>query len=224
MITLRAPRRNQWRPVVRTRGDVVLLAVAAAVLVLTSLPVDEHQISSVETGVFRAINDHTVLSYVVVWPIMQLGNIIVVPVAAACAAALRRWRLAIEILIAGVAAYYLAKLVKGYVVRGRPSTVLDDVTIRGAAATGRGYVSGHAAVITLLAVVVWPYLGTRLRWVAVAIAIFVCLARVYVGAHLPLDVVGGAALGCAIGAIARLVFGRPMRREVDRDVEDRDCG
>jgi undecaprenyl-diphosphatase len=140
---------------------------------------------------------------------MQLGNIIAIPVAAAVAAVLRRWWLAVEILVAGVATYYLAKLVKGWVMRGRPATLLDDVTIRGAAATGRGYVSGHAAVITLLVVIIWPYLGARWRWVAVAVAVFVCLARVYVGAHLPLDVAGGAALGCAVGAAARLIFGRP---------------
>jgi membrane-associated phospholipid phosphatase len=40
-------------------------------------------------------------------------------------------------------------------------------------------------------------------------AVFVCVARVYVGAHLPLDVVGGAALGLAAGTGVRLLFGRP---------------
>ena len=49
------------------------------------------------------------------------------------------------------------------------------------------------------------------RWIVVGAAGFVCLARMYVGAHLPLDVVGGAALGVAVGAIARLGFGRPRR-------------
>jgi membrane-associated phospholipid phosphatase len=37
----------------------------------------------------------------------------------------------------------------------------------------------------------------------------VCLARVHVGAHLPLDVAGGAALGLAVGGAVRLALGHP---------------
>jgi len=37
----------------------------------------------------------------------------------------------------------------------------------------------------------------------------VCVARIYVGAHLPFDVLGGAALGWAAGALVLLVFGAP---------------
>jgi undecaprenyl-diphosphatase len=37
----------------------------------------------------------------------------------------------------------------------------------------------------------------------------VCFARVYVGAHLPLDIVGGVALGIAVAGAVRLAFGHP---------------
>jgi membrane-associated phospholipid phosphatase len=194
---------------VRTWRDALLIAIGAVLLVLTALPIHEHSISAAETNVFRAINDHTVLPFVVVWPIMQVGNFVAVPVAAAIAAAFRRWRLAFSMLAAGTATYFLAKVVKDLVARGRPPSLLDDVTIRGAAALGRGYVSGHAAVSTLLAALVWPYLPNVWRWVAVGVAAFVCLSRIYVAAHLPLDVLGGAALGLAVGGITRLLFGRP---------------
>jgi membrane-associated phospholipid phosphatase len=196
---------------VRTRGDVVLLVGGTVLLVLSALPVHRHSISGLEAHVFHAINMHTVLPFVVVWPIMQLGNIGAVPVAAAVAAILRKWRLAAGILLGGLVTYFLAKLVKKIVVRGRPPDLVDDVRTRGAAALGRGYVSGHAAVVTLLVTLTWPYLSRNGRIVAVALAVAVCLARVYVGAHLPLDIVGGAALGLAVGGALRLMLGHPAR-------------
>jgi undecaprenyl-diphosphatase len=140
---------------------------------------------------------------------MQLGNFVVVPAAAVLAAAFRRWRLAAGLLLAGAGVYVLAKVVKGIVVRGRPEHLLSDVVVRGAAAQGRGFVSGHAAVVVALLTVAWPWLNRPGRIVCAVLAGLVCLARVYVSAHLPLDVVGGAALGLAVGGAVRLLLGRP---------------
>jgi membrane-associated phospholipid phosphatase len=148
--------------------------------------------------------------FVLVWPIMQLGNFLVVPVAAAVALAFRKWRLALGLLVAGVAAYELAAdVVRRLFERGRPPALLTDVDIRGAAAGGLGFVSGHVAVITALAVVAWPYLGRTGRVIAIVAPVVVAVARMYVGAHFPLDVVGGAALGLLVGGAVRLALGHP---------------
>jgi glycosyltransferase 2 family protein len=64
------------------------------------------------------------------------------------------------------------------------------------------------AIATLVA----PYLGRRARWIAVAVAAVVCVSRLYVGVHLPLDVVGGAALGWAAGSLVHLMLGAPGGR------------
>jgi membrane-associated phospholipid phosphatase len=211
MTTVWERQRARSRPVVRSWRDLLLVAGGMGLLVLAALPVHVHSISGPERSVFRIINDHTVLPFIVVWTIMQLGNFLAIPAVALVAAIWRRWRLAIGMLIGGVVTYYLAKEVKKIVERGRPASVLDDVHIRGTASLGRGFVSGHAAVVTLLVVLAWPYLGRRGRIAVVAVAVFVCLARVYVGAHLPLDVVGGAALGLAVAGLVRLALGRPVR-------------
>jgi membrane-associated phospholipid phosphatase len=58
-------------------------------------------------------------------------------------------------------------------------------------------------------VVAWPWLPRPGRVICAVLAVLVCLARVQVAAHLPLDVVGGAALGLAVGGAVRLVLGRP---------------
>jgi membrane-associated phospholipid phosphatase len=124
-------------------------------------------------------------------------------------AGFRRWWLALGLLVAGTGTYLAAKVVKGSRPRGRPAGLLSDVVIRGAEAHGRGFVSGHAATLTAPAVVAWPWLGRRSRPAVAVLVVVVCLARVYVGAHLPLDVVGGAALGLAVGGPVRLALGHP---------------
>jgi membrane-associated phospholipid phosphatase len=44
-------------------------------------------------------------------------------------------------------------------------------------------------------------------WILVAA---VGLARIYLGAHNPLDVVGGAAVGLVLGGLLNLAFGVPV--------------
>jgi membrane-associated phospholipid phosphatase len=195
--------------VLRGWSDVGLLACGAVVLVLAALPVDAGGVPDAESAVFGVLNGTTVLPFVLVWPLMQLGNVLVVPASTLVAAALRRWRLAGELLLAGASTYLLAKVVKGIVPRGRPDGLLPDVVIRGEEALGRGFISGHAATLTALAAVAWPWLGPRGRIAVAGSVTAVCLARVYVGAHLPLDVVGGAGLGLAVAGLVRLLLGRP---------------
>jgi undecaprenyl-diphosphatase len=105
----------------------------------------------------------------------------------------------------------LAKVVKRFVERGRPSDVLDDVVVRGAAPHGLGFVSGHIAVVTSLALVAWPWLPRWGRWAA-GLAVAACsFTRMYVGAHLPLDMVGGAALGAGRRRPGPAAARRPAR-------------
>ena len=56
--------------------------------------------------------------------------------------------------------------------------------------------------------------GFRLSAAAlvVLLAFGVALARVYLGAHNPLDVVGGIAVGVVVGSLLNLVIGVPADR------------
>jgi hypothetical protein len=76
---------------------------------------------------------------------MQLGVIGAVPLVAILALATRRLRLALDAVLAAGSIYLIAKLVKEFVQRGRPQTLLDGVNILGEPARGLGYVSGHSA-------------------------------------------------------------------------------
>jgi membrane-associated phospholipid phosphatase len=205
------PEDRPGRRVERRPSDLVWLAAGTLVLLACAQPVHAARLEPLETSAFRLVNDLPSLPFPIVWVPMQLGNFLVVPAAVLAALAFRRWRLAGGLALAGAGVYALAKVVKRFVERGRPSDVLDDVVVRGAAPHGLGFVSGHIAVITALAYVAWPWLPRWGRWAAGAAVAAVFLTRMYVGAHLPLDMVGGAALGLAVGALVRLLLGVPAR-------------
>ena len=67
--------------------------------------------------------------------------------------------------------------------------------------------SGHTTIAFALATVLTGMLPGRWRWVPYPLACGVGFARIYYGAHLPLDVLGGAGLGILCGLVASVVFG-----------------
>jgi glycosyltransferase 2 family protein len=199
------------RAYVRHPSDVLRVVLGALILLATMTAIHQHRIGVREANLFRLLNDLALPSWTrwPVWGVMQLGVIGAVPLVAALALVTRRVRLAAYAALAGGTIYLVAKLVKAFVQRGRPQTLLDNVYIFDVPDRGLGYVSGHSAVAVALATVASPFLGRRARRVAWTLAGLVCVARIYVGSHLPLDVVGGAALGWAAGALVLLVFGAP---------------
>ena len=193
------------------RRDVLRLlagaALAAGFLAACAAAIDAHRVSSLEADAFFAVNDLPGSLYPVAWPVMQLGNVLVVPVVALLAGATKRFRLAIAAAVAGVGVWLLAKVIKEAAERGRPAELLAGVELRNAPAAGGGFISGHAAVAFAMATVATPYLPRWGRAIVWTLAAAVAVARVYVGAHLPLDVVGGAAFGVAVGLLANALFG-----------------
>jgi len=88
--------------------------------------------------------------------------------------------------------------------RPRPAALLPGTRRRGRDAAGLGYLSGHAGVAVARGAAALPRLGPVGRALTLAAVPVVGLTRIYVGAHLPLDVAGGAALGLVIDAALTL--------------------
>jgi undecaprenyl-diphosphatase len=197
--------RRVFHPV--RKPHAVRTAIASALLLLTALPIQRDHVSAFEARVFDVVNSLPGFLYWPMWLCMQAGNAVAIPIVTVAALVVRKVRLAVDLFVAGSASWLLAKVLKTIVVRGRPGQLLDDVVLRHAPAAGHGYVSGHAAVAAALATVATPYLGRTGRVVVWTLAAVVSIARVYVGAHLPLDVVGGAAMGWAIGSLVHLLLG-----------------
>jgi membrane-associated phospholipid phosphatase len=195
--------------ITRRVSDLAGFVLSSLVLVLSAVPIDDSHVNEAELAVFRWLNGLPDFLSGLLWAFMQLGNLVAVPAAVIVAVLLRRIRLAAALGLAGSVVWLLAKQVKQIVERGRPAELINEVVLRNAPVAGNGYISGHAAVAFALVAVITPYLGRRGRIVVWVLAGVVCLGRVYVGAHLPLDVVGGAAFGFAIGSLTNLLIGVP---------------
>lgn len=193
----------------RRRSDAVGLAVGLMVFALSAaIAVRGPAIG--EARLFVAINSLADWLYYAIWPFMQFGVFVTIPILVVIALVMRRVRLAAAMAIGGVGVYFLALVAKNIVDRGRPAALLATVEGRETFVAGSlGFPSGHAAVAAALTVVVTPYLSGRWRYVPVALLAIVIVGRLYVGAHLPLDLLGGAALGVAAGSAANLIVGVP---------------
>jgi glycosyltransferase 2 family protein len=194
----------------RLSPDNARLRFAAGVagLALAAAPVRPDRLGPNEQRVFGVINRLPDGLAGPLWLVMQGGNFAAAPAAAALALYRGRPALARRLVIAGPTTWLLVKVVKRRIQRPRPAVLVLETRRRGREQSGLGFVSGHAAVATSLCAAALPDLGPSARRAAVAGAITVGVARVYIGAHLPLDVLGGIALGLAVEAAVEVAESR----------------
>lgn len=189
----------------RLADPKVRLAVGTAAMAASLVPLHRDRVGSIEARIFRRVNDLPDSLLPPAWLVMQLGTVGAAPVAAIIARVTGDRRLAVRLLAGGVATWAASKVLKPLTGRPRPITLLPDAQTRGREAAGLGYPSGHAGVAVALAVAARPHLPLNARHAALVLAPVVGVTRMYVGAHLPLDVVSGAALGLTIDAIVELM-------------------
>lgn len=188
-------------------GVLMVLAVAAVmVFVACALAAADGTVGGPERHVFHWINGWPDSLQPLLW-VFQLAGVLVVPLIAAVLAFWRGRRRLAMALAAVVPLKLLLEhgVVKQLVHRERPGTAichLDQTCarFRGVPLEGPSFVSGHAIIAWAVATLLWPHLPRRWRGVPVAVALVNSVARIYLGAHSPLDLVGGAAVGVVIGS------------------------
>lgn len=204
--------RNQDLRYVRRRADAWAVLGGLVVLAACMFIVRSGKVGSVEEAVFHAINGLPDFLQAPVW-LFQIPGILVFPLLVALVALLlRRYRLAAAMALSVPIKLLLERrVVKVLVERQRPGTSISDAILRDASPTGLSFPSGHAVLAFALAGLLAPYLGRNGKLVVYSLAALNGVARIYLGAHNPLDIVGGAGLGIAIAGALNLVFGVPAQ-------------
>ncbi len=123
----------------------------------------------------------------------------------------------IELVVLFVIGILVGDVIKGAEFRPRPFEILQNVTLRVQPDFDSSFPSGHALIVSIGATYTLISF-TRKRWLSIALTVeaaVVCFSRVYVGAHYPLDVLGGVALGLSIALLGFEVLERYARNKID---------
>src|SRR6266540_1060141 len=194
---------TEARAVGRVRRDLVVLLASLAVFAICAVVVADGRVGPAERAVFHAVNGLPGWLYRPMLLAQYLGV------------------LAMPLVVVVPLKLALERVPKQLVQRERPGTTVPDAILRGVHPGGLSFTSGHAIITFAIAGLLVLVLPRRWGVVAVLLASLNAVARVYLGAHNPLDVVGGAAIGLGLAAVLDLVFDVAHGRRGTRRVQER---
>jgi membrane-associated phospholipid phosphatase len=162
-----------------------------------------------EVRVFHAINGLPGWLYWILWPPMQLGNLVVgTLVGLVIAWVAGEPAVAVGVILAMVLKLVTERIVRREMkahlaVRERPGTSQEGAVRRGGdvPAEGASFPSGHVILVAAIGCVVAPTLPGAWIWAPFLVTVVVMVGRVYVGAHNPLDVTAGLGAGLLLGGV-----------------------
>jgi uncharacterized membrane protein YbhN (UPF0104 family) len=191
----------------RRPGDVVRF-VAAAVL-LTALAFYSRDPTTFEREIVDSISDlphdgysFAILAYKVlaVWALVLLlfSTILV-----------RRWKLARDLVVAGVAAWAIGRLLAFYT---RDGELWDDLRQTFDLTKAPRFPTVRLAVVVAMVVVASPYLARPMRRIGQLLVLAIGVDALYTGGVFPTDVLGALVLGWGVAAAVHYAFGTPIGR------------
>lgn len=192
------------------RRNTIAVATALLIVLLSMFVVRNGDVGAAERTVFDALNGLPDGLKAPMWVLQIFGSLVFAVLLALASLAAGRTRLGVA-LAASIPLKLIIEwwVIKAVVERQRPFVTVPDAIIRDVNSSPLGFPSGHAILALSLAGLLAPYLRRRGKIIVYALAVLNCVARVYLGAHNPLDVVAGAAVGVAIAAALNLTVGQP---------------
>jgi membrane-associated phospholipid phosphatase len=196
-------------------ASIVILALFILIAILVSPKVgfnnatnNNSPINKADSSAFLNINNshYQAFNKVMIW-LTNYGREIFWPVAIILLFVFGGWtgkKTAVIIAISMLVLVPLGELAKDIVARPRPVIPASDFLI--SADKEYAFPSGHAVIVSAGAAgALMLFRGTPRRDAVSAIlvieAALVCISRVYVGGHYPLDVIGGILLGVGVSLI-----------------------
>lgn len=173
------------------------------------------------SGLFEAINRfagstpwlHSPMAAYAVYGIVVFAGFIVIGWWLARPRDARTMAHALLTPVAAVVAFGVQQGIVHLVAEARPYALLPDALVLVTRTTDPSFPSDHACVTGAVAVGLF-FVDRRLGWTATAAALLMAFTRVYVGAHWPLDVVAGLAVGATVSLLVVLLLGGPVERLV----------
>jgi uncharacterized membrane protein YbhN (UPF0104 family) len=225
-----AASRGQWRlhtfgpasekPYRRRTSDWLRLAIALAIVIGTCFHVGD--LTAPERALFQTFNQLPGGLNPFFTALFELGSLWAVGLVVGAALIGRRWRLARDLVVAGVAASFVARLLGALIVDDKSlSGGLDVVTRLG---DSPAYPVVRLAVLVAVICVASPYLTRPTRRVGQILVAVMALAALYLGIGYPNDAFAAIVLGWGIAAAVHLAFGtpggRPTRAQVGAALAD----
>ncbi len=180
------------------------LGLASALFIAATLLSRDAAISDLEIKIFNLVYTLPEFLRIPFYIITQFGSIYVLLALGLFYVAKRHYHIVIRLLMTGTFAFLLAGFAKSIWGRARPEQLLPDIVTLDIS-HGPGFPSGHTALAVALAFTIGHYIPRKYHWIPVVWIVGVALSRMYLGVHLPLDIVGGFAIGWFSYALFRHV-------------------
>ncbi len=189
----------------RKNKDLIILFFSGILIFTVGATLAKRGVSDLEEAIFLFFNGMSDSLHWPFWIFSQFGTLGVVLLLSALFLIIKQKTLSMLILIGGLASYALAYGLKQFDFRARPGAVLLEANVREGSNATLGFPSGHAAVATILCLLLLVYLPKKWRPYLIVTAMLVMLSRLYLGVHLPLDLIGGFGIGLSVFSLLMMV-------------------